>query len=50
MIIEPRPRIRQIVGDVWQTLLALFVWDVAVTITYYYLPFKAPALPLTTVS
>ncbi|NIJ08643.1 putative membrane protein [Sphingomonas vulcanisoli] len=47
MIIERRPRLRQIVSDVWLTLLLLFFWDVAVTVFYFALPFKAPALPLT---
>ncbi len=37
----------QILGEVWRPLLGLFVWDVIVTITYYVLPFHAPALPLT---
>ncbi len=32
---------------VWKPLSVLFVWDVIVTVTYYLLPFKAPALPLT---
>lgn len=31
----------------WRTLAVLFVWDVLVTIIYYVLPFRAPALPLT---
>jgi len=34
-------------SEVWRPLLGLFVWDVVVTITYYVLPFHAPALPLT---
>nr|WP_267477877.1 bestrophin family ion channel [Xanthomonas campestris] len=33
--------------QVWRTLAVLFVWDVLVTIIYYVLPFRAPALPLT---
>ena len=37
----------QILSEVWRPLLGLFVWDVIVTITYYVLPFHAPALPLT---
>lgn len=37
----------QILSEVWRPLLGLFVWDVVVTITYYVLPFHAPALPLT---
>jgi putative membrane protein len=47
MIIDAVPRYRQIVAEVWRPLLALFVWDVIVTVTYYILPFKAPSLPLT---
>jgi putative membrane protein len=34
-------------SEVWRPLLGLFVWDVVVTVTYYVLPFHAPALPLT---
>jgi putative membrane protein len=47
MIVSPRPRLSQIVAEVWKPLTALFVWDVVVTVTYYFLPFKAPSLPLT---
>ena len=47
MIVEPTPRLRQIVTEVWRPLTALFVWDVVVTVTYYLLPFRAPSLPLT---
>ncbi|MET0268905.1 MAG: bestrophin family ion channel [Sphingomonas sp.] len=47
MIIPTIPSFSRIVGEVHTPLLALFVWDVAVTITYYVLPFHAPALPLT---
>jgi putative membrane protein len=47
MIVDSVPRIRQIVSEVWRPLIALFVWDCAVTITYYVMPFKAPSLPLT---
>ena len=47
MIVDSVPRIRQIVAEVWRPLIALFVWDCAVTITYYVMPFKAPSLPLT---
>lgn len=47
MIVEPVPSLRQIAAEVWRPLTALFVWDCAVTITYFVLPFKAPSLPLT---
>ncbi|MGK2911554.1 MAG: bestrophin family protein [Sphingobium sp.] len=47
MIIDTVPRTRQIVAEVWKPLGLLFLWDCAVTVTYYMLPFKAPALPLT---
>ncbi|HAF41178.1 MAG TPA: hypothetical protein DCG90_05335 [Sphingobium sp.] len=47
MIVDPVPSIRRIAAEVWKPLTVLFVWDCAVTITYYVLPFKAPELPLT---
>lgn len=47
MIVGKTPRIRMTFVAAWNTLLALFVWDVAVTAFYYYTPFPAPALPLT---
>ena len=47
MIVDSRPRLVRIVSEVWRPLLALAVWDVAVTVFYYYSPFHAPALPLT---
>ncbi|WP_267396350.1 MULTISPECIES: bestrophin family ion channel [unclassified Sphingomonas] len=47
MIVDATPRLRQIVSEVWRPLAILFVWDVIVTVTYYFLPFKAPSLPLT---
>ena len=47
MIVTATPRLSQILSEVWRPLLGLFVWDVIVTITYYVLPFHAPALPLT---
>ncbi len=34
------------ISQVWRTLAVLFVWDVLITIIYYVLPFRAPALPL----
>ncbi|MFC4257054.1 hypothetical protein GRI97_13980 [Altererythrobacter xixiisoli] len=47
MIIDRMPRVSQIVREVWKPLLILAIWDVAVTVVYYVLPFKAPSLPLT---
>ncbi|MEG3125286.1 bestrophin family protein [Sphingomonas sp. GB1N7] len=47
MIVDSVPRVKHMVAEVWKPLIALFVWDVAVTIVYYVLPFKAPSLPLT---
>ena len=47
MIVDAVPRYRRIAAEVWRPLTALFVWDVAVTVAYYVLPFKAPTLPLT---
>jgi len=47
MIVDPVPSLRQIASEVWKPLTALFVWDCAVTISYYVLPFRAPSLPLT---
>lgn len=47
MIIDSVPRFSHIVREVWKPLSLLFVWDVAVTVAYYILPFKAPPLPLT---
>ena len=47
MIVTATPSFTQIVREVWKPLAVLFVWDVIVTATYYYLPFRAPSLPLT---
>ncbi|URW75236.1 hypothetical protein M9980_11890 [Sphingomonas donggukensis] len=47
MIITATPRYTRIIAEVWKPLTALFVWDVAVTVAYFVLPFKAPSLPLT---
>jgi putative membrane protein len=47
MIIPATPGVTRIVTEVWRPLTVLFVWDVVVTITYFFLPFKAPSLPLT---
>ncbi len=47
MIVTASPRFAQLAREVWKPLSILFVWDVAVTTTYYVLPFRAPELPLT---
>ena len=47
MIVDRTPRLRVIVMEVWQPLALLFVWDVFVTVFYYFVPFRAPSLPLT---
>lgn len=47
MIVGRSPRIRQSFTRAWRALIALFFWDVAVTIFYFMSPFKVPALPLT---
>jgi ion channel-forming bestrophin family protein len=47
MIVDSVPSGRQIVREVWKPLFALFLWDCVVTVTYFVLPFRAPALPLT---
>ncbi len=47
MIVDAAPRMNQIVREVWKPLLALAIWDVIVTVTYFVLPFRAPSLPLT---
>jgi putative membrane protein len=47
MIVRAAPSATQIVREVWKVLTVLFVWDVVVTVTYFFLPFSAPALPLT---
>ncbi|NEL40446.1 MAG: bestrophin, partial [Xanthomonas perforans] len=47
MIIDVKPRVADVFSQVWRTLAVLFVWDVLITIIYYVLPFRAPALPLT---
>ncbi|QJR03532.1 hypothetical protein HH800_15900 [Sphingobium yanoikuyae] len=47
MIVGRAPRIRQSFQTAWRALIALFFWDLAVTIFYFISPFKAPALPLT---
>lgn len=47
LIIDVKPRVSDVFDQVWRTLAVLFVWDVLITIIYYVLPFRAPALPLT---
>ncbi|WP_156678934.1 bestrophin family protein [Sphingomonas profundi] len=47
MIIPNIPSMGRIIREVHTPLLALFVWDVIVTVSYYALPFRAPSLPLT---
>lgn len=47
MIVTATPGFKQVVREVWKPLSLLFVWDVIVTGTYFVLPFRAPALPLT---
>eukprot|EP01137_Pigoraptor_chileana_P037065 Opistho-2@33611 len=47
MIVDAVPSMRRIASEIWKPLTALFIWDCAVTIAYYVLPFKAPSLPLT---
>lgn len=47
MIVGHTPRIRQAFQKAWSALIALFFWDLAVTIFYFLSPFRAPALPLT---
>ena len=47
MIVTASPRLQVILREAWRPLAALFVWDCAVTATYFYTPFTAPSLPLT---
>jgi ion channel-forming bestrophin family protein len=47
VIVKASPPLRVIVLEVWKPLAILFVWDVIVTVFYYFVPFKAPSLPLT---
>ncbi|TVV74062.1 bestrophin family protein [Sphingomonas solaris] len=47
MIIPTIPSFGRIFREVHRPLSALFIWDVAVTVTYFVLPFHAPSLPLT---
>jgi putative membrane protein len=47
MIVDATPRLKHMAAEVWKPLSALFLWDCIVTATYIFLPFHAPALPLT---
>ncbi|BBE00074.1 hypothetical protein SAMIE_1035740 [Sphingobium amiense] len=47
MIVDPVPSLSRIASEVWKPLLGLFIWDCAVTLAYFVLPFRAPSLPLT---
>lgn len=47
MIVTAVPGAKQVIREIWKPLGVLFVWDVTVTLTYYWLPFTAPSLPLT---
>lgn len=47
MIVTSTPRFANMVREVWKPLTLLFLWDVVVTVTYFYLPFEAPELPVT---
>jgi putative membrane protein len=47
MIVDATPRLKHMAAEVWKPLTALFLWDCIVTATYIFLPFHAPALPLT---
>ena len=47
MIVTAAPNFKQVVREIWKPLALLFVWDVIVTVTYFFLPFHAPSLPLT---
>ncbi|MBU0932765.1 hypothetical protein N5J77_12740 [Sphingobium yanoikuyae] len=46
MIVGARPRLQQIILEIWKPLTILFAWDVAVTIFHRYMPIKEPALPV----
>jgi putative membrane protein len=47
MIIAQTPKFRILFVEVWRVLALLFIWDSAVTIFYYILPFDGPELPIT---
>ena len=47
ILTQTTPKIRRAFNDIWRVLLALFVWDVAVTAFYLLLSYQAPTLPVT---
>lgn len=47
MIVTPKLHPVQLVREIWKPLAILFVWDVIVTVVWYFLPFRAPELPIT---
>ena len=47
MIVNDVPSLQRVVREVAKPLTILFVWDIVVTLAWYYLPFAAPSLPLT---
>jgi putative membrane protein len=47
MIVVSHSSFQTILGGIKRPLMLLFIWDVIVTVTYYYLPFHAPGLPIT---
>ncbi|HWU04253.1 MAG TPA: bestrophin family ion channel [Novosphingobium sp.] len=47
MIVPTHSGFQKIIDEIKRPLALLFVWDVIVTVAYYYLPFSAPSLPLT---
>jgi putative membrane protein len=46
MIVGARPRLQQIIIEIWKPLTILFVWDVIVTVFHIYAPIKEPPLPV----
>lgn len=47
MIVTSHISFKKIVRSIKTPVALLFLWDVIVTVAYYYLPFQAPGLPLT---
>jgi len=47
MIVTATPGFKHVIRVIWKPLTVLFVWDVIVTATYFWVPFRAPSLPLT---
>lgn len=47
MIVRSTPSLRQVAREIWRPLTVLFVWDVVVTVAYFWPGFTAPQLPLT---